>query len=55
MVTATDGDGGPQDFIHSELLILVDQQKRIRGFYNGTIPAEVEQLIRDILRLKKQG
>lgn len=55
LVTATDGDGGPQDFIHSELLILVDQQKRIRGFYNGTIPAEVEQLIRDILRLKKQG
>ncbi|HEX6333584.1 MAG TPA: SCO family protein [Flavisolibacter sp.] len=52
-VVATDGDGGPDDFIHSELLILVDTQKRIRGYYNGTIPAEVDELIRDIARLKK--
>ncbi len=51
LVTATDGDGGPQDFIHSELLILIDKQKRIRGFYNGTIALEVDELIRDISRL----
>ena len=31
LVTVTDGDGGPQDFIHSELLVLIDKQKRIRG------------------------
>lgn len=54
MITATDGDGGPDDFIHSELLILVDPQKRIRGYYNGTIPSEVEQLVKDISRLKKE-
>ena len=54
LVTATDGDGGPQDFIHSELLILVDKQKRIRGFYNGTVPPEVDDLIRDISRLKEE-
>lgn len=54
LVTATDGDGGPEDFIHSELLILVDKQKRIRGFYNGTMPAEVDNLVRDISRLKKE-
>ena len=55
LVTATDGDGGPQDFIHSELLILIDKQKRIRGFYNGTIASEVDDLIRDIVRLKNEN
>jgi protein SCO1 len=54
LVSATDGDGGPQDFIHSELLILVDKNKRIRGYYNGTIATEVDDLIRDISRLKKE-
>lgn len=54
LLTATDGDGGPDDFIHSELLILVDPDRRIRGYYNGTIPAEVEELTRDIQRLKNE-
>jgi protein SCO1/2 len=54
MVVATDGDGGPNDFIHSELFVLVDKEKRIRGFYNGTDNAEVNNLIRDIKRLEKE-
>jgi protein SCO1/2 len=54
LITATDGDGGPDDFIHSELLILVDPEQRIRGYYNGTIPAEVDDLVRDIQRLKEE-
>ena len=54
MVVATDGDGGPNDFIHSELLVLVDKAKRIRGFYNGTDNTEVNNLIRDIKRLEKE-
>jgi protein SCO1/2 len=54
LVVATDGDGGPNDFIHSELLVLVDQAKRIRGFYNGTDDAEVNNLLRDIKRLEKE-
>lgn len=53
-VAATDGDGGPQDFIHSEMLVLVDRQKRIRGYYKGTNEAEVTNLIRDISRLQKE-
>jgi protein SCO1 len=53
-IVASDGDGGPQDFIHSELLVLIDKQKRIRGYYNGTLPAEVDELLRDINRLKKE-
>jgi protein SCO1 len=51
MITATDGDGGTNDFIHSEKLILVDTQKRIRGYYTGTDEKEVNQLINDIKKL----
>lgn len=52
-VVATDGDGGPDDFIHSSRLVLVDKQKRIRGYYDGTDAGEVERLIEDIRKLKK--
>ncbi|RYG29073.1 MAG: SCO family protein, partial [Chitinophagaceae bacterium] len=54
MVVATDGDGGPADFIHSEKLVLVDKQKRIRGYYNGTDEKEVRALIADIQKLKNE-
>lgn len=54
MVVATDGDGGPGDFIHSESLVLVDSKKRIRGYYNGTSEKEVRQLITDIKKLKNE-
>lgn len=52
MIVATDGDGGPEDFIHSENLVLVDKQKRIRGYYDGTSDIEVNQLISDIKKLQ---
>ncbi len=54
MIVATDGDGGPEDFIHSENLVLVDKQKRIRGYYNGTSDKEVNQLIIDIKKLQDE-
>ncbi len=54
MLVATDGDGGPQDFIHSENLVLIDKQKRIRGYYAGTNDKEVNQLINDIKKLKDE-
>jgi len=54
LITATDGDGGENDFIHSELLILIDGQRRIRGYYNGTLANEVEELMKDIARLKRE-
>jgi protein SCO1 len=53
-IVATDGDGGPDDFIHSELLVLVDKEGRIRGYYNGTDGEDVNNLLRDINRLKKE-
>ena len=51
MVTADEGDGGEHDFIHSERLILVDKQQRIRGFYDGTSDEDVERLRIDTKRL----
>lgn len=53
-VTATDGDGGPQDFIHSDKVMLIDRQDRIRGYYDGTSQSEVQQLISDIKKLKNE-
>ena len=44
----TEGDGGGNEFIHTENFILVDKEKRIRGFYDGTSEESVDQLIEDI-------
>lgn len=51
LITAIEGDGGPDDFIHSEKLVLVDKELRIRGFYDGTSKEDTEKLIKDIERL----
>ena len=45
------GDGGPDDFVHTENFVLVDPQGRIRGFYDGTKPAEVDKAMADIQKL----
>ena len=46
------GDGGPYDMIHTENFILVDKERRIRGFYDGTSSDEVAQLLEDLKVLK---
>jgi protein SCO1/2 len=54
-VSASDGDGGSGDFIHSDKLVLVDKQKQIRGYYTGTDESSVEQLIYDIKKLENEN
>jgi len=49
----TDGDGGPLDMIHTENFVLVDKERRIRGFYDGTKKEEVEKLLKDLTILKE--
>lgn len=44
------GDVG-SDFIHTNHFVLVDQQARIRGYYDGTNQKEVSRLIHDAKRL----
>lgn len=50
----TEGDGGPNDFIHTENFILIDKEKRIRGFYDGTSEEDVDRLIDDVKILKQE-
>ena len=48
LVVKDDGDGGPFDMIHTENFVLVDKQKRIRGFYDGTQQQAMDDIFRDI-------
>jgi protein SCO1 len=46
------GDAG-SDFIHTNNFVLVDQKKRIRGYYDGTNEKEISNLMVDISILLK--
>ena len=52
LAVLTDGDGGPYDMIHTENFILVDKERRIRGFYDGTSREEIAKLLEDLKVLK---
>jgi protein SCO1/2 len=54
LVNALEDDGTAEGFLHSELFILVDAQKRIRGMYDGTDSVAVLKLISDIKLLKQE-
>jgi protein SCO1/2 len=49
-----EGDGGYQDFVHTENVVLVDPEGRLRGFYDGTLEKEISQLYRDLEVLLKE-
>jgi len=42
------------DLVHTENFVLVDKKRRIRGFYDGTKPEAIEQLLEDIKILEKE-
>ncbi|WP_310991660.1 SCO family protein [Aequorivita marina] len=42
------------DLIHTENFVLIDKEKRIRGFYDGTDPEAIEVLLHDIEVLEKE-
>ncbi|MEQ3661062.1 MAG: SCO family protein [Flavobacterium sp.] len=42
------------DMVHTENFILVDQKRRIRGFYDGTDLEEVKKLLEDINYLSQE-
>ena len=48
LAVKNDGDGGPFDMIHTENFILVDKEKRIRGFYDGTNRDDIDRLLEDL-------
>ncbi len=55
LVNALEDDGTPEGFLHSELFLLIDKQKRIRGMYDGTDSIQVNKLISDIKLLKTEN
>jgi protein SCO1/2 len=54
LLNAEIGDGGPNDFIHTQNFALIDTKKNIRGFYDGTDKKDVQRLIKDIKILLKE-
>ena len=42
------------DLIHTENFVLVDKERRIRGFYDGTNSEDIDRLLEDIAVLKKE-
>lgn len=49
-----EGDGGVQDFIHTEQFVLIDKKRRIRGFYDGTKKNDILKIEKDIRILKEE-
>ena len=53
LVAKEDPLGGENQMIHTENFVLIDKEKRIRGYYDGTKLEEMEKLLADIEILKK--
>mgnify|MGYP003688699407 FL=1 len=48
LIAKDEGGSGPFDLVHTENFVLIDKQKRIRGYYDGTDPAAIETLLEDL-------
>lgn len=53
-LNALETPGSAEAFLHSEKFLLIDQQGRIRGIYDGTDHFEVKRLIEDIEALQQE-
>ena len=54
MAVKTDGNGDEYDMIHTENFMLIDKKRQIRGYYDGTKPEDIKQLLEDITVLKAE-
>lgn len=54
LLNAEEGDGGAEDFIHTQNFALIDKERHIRGFYDGTDSIDVNNLITDIKLLLQE-
>jgi len=45
------GDGGADDFIHTEKMVLVDAKRNIRGYYDGLDTIQIKKCADDIVLL----
>ncbi|WBL25570.1 SCO family protein [Zunongwangia sp. HGR-M22] len=54
LAAKSEGDGGKYDMVHTENFVLVDKNRQIRGFYDGTNPEAIEELMEDLKILKQE-
>lgn len=54
LVLADEDPDAPGGYMHSGAFLLVDKERRIRGVYDGTVPEQVNILIKDIDLLRKE-
>lgn len=54
LLNAEEGNGDEEDFIHTQNFALVDKERHLRGFYDGTDSLEVSRLITDIKLLLEE-
>lgn len=54
LLNAEEGTGDADDFIHTQNFALIDKEKHIRGFYDGTDSLEINRLIQDVKLLLKE-
>lgn len=53
LAVKTTGNGDAYDMIHTENFMLIDKKRQIRGFYDGTDPEAMSQLLQDLDKLKR--
>ena len=51
MSIADEDASAPGGFVHSGAFLLIDKEGRVRGVYDGTVPEQVDILIKDIEKL----
>ena len=49
-----EGNGDENDFIHTEQFVLIDKERRIRGFYDGTEKEDMKKIKKDLIILKRE-
>jgi protein SCO1/2 len=54
LVVQEDGNGDEHDMIHTENFVLIDKQRRIRGYYDGTQREDMDQIRADIDILRQE-
>jgi protein SCO1/2 len=54
LAVKTETEGELYDMVHTENFVLVDAQRRVRGFYDGTSSEEITKLLADLEVLLKE-
>jgi protein SCO1/2 len=54
LLSTQEDEAAPGGFLHSGNFVLLDKDRHIRGFYDGTSTKEVDDLMDDILMLLKE-